>query len=367
MSIQNRVLKSICLLFGMVALSASSLVAAEEGFIEDVNEAVELAQKENKDLLLLFTGSDWCPPCKKLEAEVFSEQDFMTEVSEHYVLVKFDFLKNTPLDEATSQRNDQWSKKFGIGSFPTIVLTDSELKPFAFAGYETGGFQNYLGLLEEARQLRVNRDEKLQAADAATGEFRAKLLDESISEMRREIIDVYYADVIAEIVELDKDNSLGLREKWNEARDAELRKVILTDILLLSRLEKPENAIQFIDEVLEEISFNNIEKLEIYQIKLNLVRQLDQNKLIDEVLDTMISLEGISGETRHRLIAKKAFLMVGSNRLPEAMKLLDQTILKEPDGLYLYLAKGELFQTQNKFQDAIKIFDLGLRNARTNP
>ncbi|MEM9943811.1 MAG: hypothetical protein AAF939_19775 [Planctomycetota bacterium] len=41
--------------------------------------------------------------------------------------------------------------------------------------------------------------------------------------------------------------------------------------------------------------------------------------------------------------------------------------MKEPDGLYLYLAKGELFQTQNKFQDAIKIFDLGLRNARTNP
>ena len=49
----------------------SSLRAiAEDGWTEDASRGNEQAVKEDKDLLLLFTGSDWCPPCQKLEQEV---------------------------------------------------------------------------------------------------------------------------------------------------------------------------------------------------------------------------------------------------------------------------------------------------------
>ncbi len=57
----------VVMILGFVANGWAA--ADEEGFTEDANAAIERAVKEDKELILLFTGSDWCPPCKKLEAE----------------------------------------------------------------------------------------------------------------------------------------------------------------------------------------------------------------------------------------------------------------------------------------------------------
>lgn len=341
--------------------------AYEEGFTEDAKAAIEQAVKEDKELILYFTGSDWCPPCKKLDEEVFSKKEFLFEVSKHYVLVKFDFPKQTEQDPEIAKQNQEYAEKFGIDSFPTLVLTDNLLKPFAFASYEEGGFQNYLALLEEARKLRVERDENLKLAEGKTGAERAKFLDQAIGKMRQEIINVYYPEIVAEIVEIDKDNSLGLRAKWNAAEDAEMRKVIMTDVMMISRLEKPERAIEFIDEVLQEIDFNNSQKLEIYQIKLNLVRQLKDDAKTDAILDEMIALDGVEGETRQRLIVKKIYLMIGSGRRDEALKLLDESIADGAGSMYLYLAKGELHNAKQEYKQAIAAFDIALETARNNP
>ena len=254
----------------LVFLSAFSISLGQEvGFTEDAPKAIQQAQAENKDVIFLFTGSDWCPPCKKLEKEVLSEKEFLDGISKEYVLIKLDFPKNSPQDPKLTKQNEEYSKKYGIDSFPTLVLTDSKLVPFAFAGYETGGHLNYLELLQNARKLRVNRDAKLAAAESETGEARARLLDEAISEMRQEIIGVYYPEIIEEIVALDKDNEFGLRKKWNGAADAEMRKVVMTDLMMISRVEKPARAIQFIDEVVGEFDFSSSELLEIFQWKLN--------------------------------------------------------------------------------------------------
>ncbi len=39
--------------------------AQEVEMITDWNEAKELAGKENKRILIILTGSEWCAPCKK--------------------------------------------------------------------------------------------------------------------------------------------------------------------------------------------------------------------------------------------------------------------------------------------------------------
>lgn len=346
---------------------ASGLTRVDEGFTEDVEAALKQAKQEKKDIIFLYTGSDWCPPCKKLESEVLSEKEFLFEVSKDFVLVKFDFLKQTEQDPELVKQNEAWAQKYGVNSFPTLVLTDWNQKPFAFAGYETGGFQNYLGLLEEARRLRVDRDDFLKQAEGKVGNERAALLDKAISGIREEIIQVYYQEIVDEIVELDKSDELGLRTKWNESKDREMRKVIMTDLIMVSRLEKPERAIQFIDDVMKEIKFTSEEKLKIFQLKLNLVRTLKDNQKTDAVLDEMIQLEGVEGETRQRLIVKKAYLMVGTDRYDEGLDLLNSAIADNRGGLYLYLAKGELLESRKKHEEAIKSYNTGLLSARSNP
>jgi len=359
-------------LFSVVVLFAGQHAVAEDShWSSDPDAAIKTAAKDKKDLLILFTGSDWCPPCKKLEQEVFTDDDFYAESESHFVYIKFDFLKNSPLRDEVKLKNEEWAKKFGVDSFPTVVLVDPNLKPYAFAGYEEGGAENFLGMLAESRQVRITRDEKMAAAGKAKGDERAKLLDEAISGMPREISDVYYEDVIKEIIELDEDDELGLRTKWNEAADTELRKAIMTDVMMVARLDSPERAIKMIDEILEEFKFPTKQRLEIMQIKLNLVRKLGNPALVDELLDEMISLEGIVDSTADRLKVKKIYLMVGSKRRDKAMKYLDEAIseskTKGRSGVYLLACKGELLDSAKQYDEAVKAFDAAIVAAKSRP
>jgi thioredoxin-related protein len=360
----------------------STLFSTSDGFarspVEDGSwakspeSAIASAKKEKKDLLLLFTGSDWCPPCKKLEQEVFSDDSFYDEAATFFVFLKFDFLRNSPLPDDVSKLNDQWAEKFGVDSFPTVVLVDENLKPYAFAGYEEGGVENFLGMLEESRQIRVTRDEKMALAEKATGDARAKLLDEALAGLPREISEVYYGDIIKEIVKLDEDDELGLRTRWNEENDKELRKVILTDVMMIARLESPARAIQLIDELLAEIKFTAKQRLEIMQMKLSLLREKgDDIAKVDQIMDDMINLEGVEDATRERLIVKKIFLMVGSNRRTLAMKTLDNAIDEgEKNGranAYLWACKGELLFAEKKYEAAVTAYDRAIIAAAAKP
>jgi thioredoxin-related protein len=47
---------------------------AETGeWLTDFSAAKKKAKEENKPILMLFTGSDWCPWCIKWEKEAFSQ------------------------------------------------------------------------------------------------------------------------------------------------------------------------------------------------------------------------------------------------------------------------------------------------------
>jgi tetratricopeptide (TPR) repeat protein len=67
------------------------------------------------------------------------------------------------------------------------------------------------------------------------------------------------------------------------------------------------------------------------------------------------------------LVVKKAFAMVGTGRREEAMNLLDTGLSAGSGQLYLWLAKGQLFDSESRFGDAIKAFDKGIAQGASNP
>jgi thioredoxin-related protein len=348
-----------------------STVRADDGFGTDVAAAISKAKKENKDIMLLFTGSDWCPPCKKLEVEVFSQPDFVPGVENNFVLVKLDFPKSLELPEDLQKQNEEMASTYGVEGFPTVIMVDTSLKPFAFAGYQEGGAENFIKMMTEAHERRVDRDENLAAAQKQSGGERAQLLDAAISELGEEIVSVYYTDVVEEIVKLDKNNELGLRAKWNGAADAEMRKVILADMLVMSRMAKPEQTMNFIDKVLAEFDFADSEKLNILQIKLNLARETERTDAATEILDQMIGLDGVVGSTKQRLLAKKAYVLAGAGQIDDAIRLLEEQITASKDRPaadvgYLYLAKGELLRKKEKWTDATTVFNNGILATSNN-
>lgn len=339
----------------------------EDRWTDDFDNALAQARKEKKDLLLLFTGSDWCPPCKQLEDEVLGVEDFQFEAVRHYVLVKLDFPKDTQLPDKVVKQNEGLAKRYGVEGYPTVICVDIETKPFAITGYQDGGVNNYLAVLEDFRQLRIERDKNLSLAKNAKGIERAKLLNKAIEGMDEQVISVYYEEIVNEIVELDKDDEAGLRSKWNAQKESDMRKIIMTDILMISRLEKPEKAINFIDDVLEQMRFPADEKISVLQIKLNLVRKLNDPAKLDSVLDEMINLEGAETETRERLLVKKIVLMIGSGRREAALKLLDESIVEGQDNMHLLQAKGDIFEAAGEYKRAISAYDLAIKAASNAP
>lgn len=336
----------------------------------DVEKGAQEALKDGKDVLLLFTGETWCPPCQKLKSEVLTADGFVSEISADFVLIKLDFPQDSDPAEAKQPRY-KWADRFGVTSYPTVVLTDATMKPFAITGYEAGGVENYLGMLSEHRRARQDRDEYLAKAEKAKGAEKAKLLDKALSGMDEIIVPIYYADVIEQIVELDADDALGLRTKWNADADAEERKVIMTEIMLHARMDKPDTAIMKIDAVLAEMEFSVEQKLEILQIKLGIVKKLDEEGAVDALLDEMINLEGVEGATKERLMVKKIMLMVGSDRKTAAMDLLDSSLraglAKGERNLFFWTAKGDLLMAEKKYDAALEAFETAIPFADRDP
>ena len=52
-------------------LTASFATAANEDWSTDLEAAFSKAKKENKSVLVEFTGSDWCPPCIQMRKKGF--------------------------------------------------------------------------------------------------------------------------------------------------------------------------------------------------------------------------------------------------------------------------------------------------------
>lgn len=329
----------------------------------DVQKAAARALKEDKDLLLLFTSNE-DDQSIKLESEVLTQEGFLSEISSDFVLVRIPL--KTP-NTATGAPATRWVDRYGVTTSPTVVLTDATMKPFAITGYQAGGVENYLGMLSEHRRSRQIRDDNFAKADQADGSEKAKLLDRAISTMDQSIVPVYYADVIQEIVKLDPDDKLGLRSKWNAKQDAEMRHVIMTDLMLIARIEKPEAAIQMIDQVLDEIKFPSNQKLEILTIKLGVVKKLNDAQSIDALLEQMINLDGVQGETKERLIVKKILLMVGSGRKTAALELLDSSLrsgqAQGDRNLFLWAAKGDLLMADKQYDAALAAFETAIPSA----
>jgi thioredoxin-related protein len=145
-------------LAGVLVLQVSAL--AGEGWVADFDEAVKIAKAEKKDLFVDFTGSDWCGWCKKLDAEVFSKEEFLTPMKKDFVLVSLDF----PRDEAIKakvpnpKRNDELNQKYAVRGYPTILLMTPDGTVYGQTGYQKGGPVKYV---EHVTELRTKGKKEL--------------------------------------------------------------------------------------------------------------------------------------------------------------------------------------------------------------
>ena len=139
----KKTLLGISLLASALALSPASALT---GFDPDYDAARARAKANGRPMVVLFTGSDWCGWCIKLEKEVFSQPEFLSAATNEFELVVLDFPSDkSKQTDAQRKRCEELSEKFQVQGFPTVkVLKASDESVICEMGYAKGGAAKWL-------------------------------------------------------------------------------------------------------------------------------------------------------------------------------------------------------------------------------
>ncbi|WP_338376703.1 thioredoxin family protein [uncultured Flavobacterium sp.] len=143
----NKVLLIICFL-------TTSLISAQD-WITNFEKAKEEATSESKKIILVFSGSDWCAPCIKLDRTVWQSEEFKTEAPENWVLLKADFPKKkaNALPEAQTKANQELAEIYNPeGSFPKVIVMNNEGKVLGIMGYEKIDAKEFITKLKSFKE-----------------------------------------------------------------------------------------------------------------------------------------------------------------------------------------------------------------------
>jgi protein disulfide-isomerase len=130
----------------------------------DAQAAQEKAGRENKFVLLDFTGSDWCGWCMKLRSEVFDQAQFASYAQEHLVMVEVDFPRHKPLDADQREANRRLAQKYHITGYPTIIVLIQDGQQVGRTGYVSGGPPAFIAGLQPLLKSTTQGDETQSAA-----------------------------------------------------------------------------------------------------------------------------------------------------------------------------------------------------------
>jgi len=317
------------LLFGLLALSAS---AQEDHSLweTDFDQAVKKAEETGKDLLVDFSGSDWCVWCKRLDGEVFSQPAFKEWAPEKFVPVLLDFPRTKSVPNA--EKNRALMEKYKIQGFPTVLLMDSQGKPYAQTGYMEGGPTAYiphLELLKEAYgkvKTQVDTLSKAQGEDfllAMKGFFR--FLDTLGSEGLdfSQNFGIAFPDlgkVLARAFEADPDNARGVK--------------LEAAVFLLSMGDADEAVRKAVEELDPKNEGGNLEKLLAMDLESKNPRSPEDAALIVQ------RVQGFLGDKTFKNKEMEAWAvfmagyasMEGLNDETKAKEFFERVIALQPEG-----------------------------------
>ncbi|MGO8696106.1 MAG: rhodanese-like domain-containing protein [Limisphaerales bacterium] len=137
----------LCLVFGL----AADVVSADDlAWLTDLPKAQAQANAEKKSVLLVFHGSDWCPPCIELQRQVFQSPGFVDYARKALVLVDVDFPEASKQSAELKQANLALKAKFNVGdNYPALVLLNAAGETvFQETGYFGGGPSEVLSKLQ---------------------------------------------------------------------------------------------------------------------------------------------------------------------------------------------------------------------------
>src|SRR5215216_6839900 len=145
-----RYFPALSLLVSILFLSAGCSRNPDLPWVSDLALAKVKAMQEGKNLLIDFTGSTWCGPCKQLNRGVFVSPEFAA-FSQKVVLVSLDYPPENKRRPENIQADPKLAalmatkQEYGVAAFPTVILLSPDHREIGrIIGYRGEGPNDYL-------------------------------------------------------------------------------------------------------------------------------------------------------------------------------------------------------------------------------
>ena len=129
---------------------AGSVFASAQKWEASYSDALSASAEEDKPIILVFAGSDWCAPCIKLDRSIWKSEQFIDYSMANYVLYKADFprKKSNQLPPEIAHQNSELAKTYNPnGFFPFVVVMNSKQQVLGTTGYKKITPDAYISLL----------------------------------------------------------------------------------------------------------------------------------------------------------------------------------------------------------------------------
>ena len=137
------------LFLGIAFITSSGLCA--QHWETNWKEASAKATKTNHNIVLVFSGSDWCAPCIKLDQNIWQSPEFQHYADTHWILLRADFprKKGNKLSAEQTAENAKLAEKYNQnGYFPLVVILNCNGEVLGTTGYKNVSADDYIKILK---------------------------------------------------------------------------------------------------------------------------------------------------------------------------------------------------------------------------
>jgi thioredoxin-related protein len=106
------------------------------------SDASAKANAQRKPIVILFTGTNWCPACMKLEREVLNQPEFARAIGNRFIFLKAEFPDYSESGMASSPYRNLM-ERYNIEAFPTFVVVNGSGVQLGTVNYQAGGPSSY--------------------------------------------------------------------------------------------------------------------------------------------------------------------------------------------------------------------------------
>lgn len=202
------------LLLAAVCLFWTGSASAIGIWHRDYASALAEARAENKDILIVFTGTDWIEICAKFYEEILSEPEFINAVSPEFALVKLEYPKDGNLPREEAAQKALLREAYRVKGFPTVVLTDAEGRPYGLNGFQPVSAKDYADQILEIERIRGEALADAAGAGEVAGSEKSARLRRAIPDLPGPMLARFYRKEMEALLEADPGDEQKVRRDF---------------------------------------------------------------------------------------------------------------------------------------------------------